>query len=275
MAWYDELMNGLVLDLTDAANVKLAGGKGAALARLVSAGFAVPDGFVITTTAFNRMDSDLESEILKAFDKLDAKYVAVRSSAAAEDGAKDAWAGQLDTYLNVGRPELIDKVQRCWQSTSSDRAKSYAEQKGLEAGSVAVVVQEMIQSETSGIVFSVNPISGNKKELVIEAGFGLNEPIVSGEITPDTYIVAKTSGNVIQKHISKQEKQYSLGDDGKNQWQVVKSSDMQKLSDEQIDQVAKVAAKLEDFFGYPIDSEWTFAGDKLYILQARPITTLA
>ncbi len=268
-------MDGLVLQLAESKNSKLAGGKGASLARLVMAGFVVPEGFVITTTVFNKMTPDLENQILTAFDKLGAKYVAVRSSAAAEDGARDAWAGQLDTFLNVPRPELINKVNQCWQSAGSERAQSYAEQKGLLAGSVAVVVQAMVQSETSGIAFSVNPITKNKQEIVIEAGFGLNEPIVSGEITPDTYVVDKKASKILQKHISNQDKQYSLGNDGKNQWQDVKIGNKQKLSDDQINQVAKTAARLEKFFGYPIDSEWTFAKDELYILQARPITTLA
>ena len=265
----------LVLELDKTNDVKLAGGKGAALARLVSAGFIVPEGFVVTTMAFNDMNQDLEKRILEAFDNLGAKYVAVRSSAAAEDGAKDAWAGQLDTFLNVTRQELIKKVGQCWQSAGSSRAKSYAEQKGLRAGNVAVVVQAMIQSDTSGIAFSVNPITKNPQEIVIEAGFGLNEPIVSGEITPDTYIVDKESSRIKQKHIAQQEKQYSLGNDGKNRWFPTKKGDRQKLTDRQIKQVTQAAVKLESFFKYPIDSEWTFAGDMLYILQARPITTLS
>jgi phosphoenolpyruvate synthase/pyruvate phosphate dikinase len=245
-------MDKLVLKLSDAQNVTLAGGKGASLARLVKAGFNVPDGFVVTTSAKSH-DEELESEILEAFDKLGAKYVAVRSSAVAEDGAKDAWAGQMDTFLNVSRAELLEKVRLCRESGQSDRAKSYASQKGLKSGNVAVVVQPMVQSKISGVAFSVHPVSNNSDQIVLEAVRGLGEKLVSGKTTPDTYVVNKSSGLLVESYLS---------------------AEQQILSEPQIKELAKVIKNIESFFGFPVDVEWAYAEGKLYILQSRPITTL-
>jgi len=262
-----------VLKLSDAHNIPLSGGKASSLAKLVQAGFSVPNGFVITTKVEN-INTSVKNEILKEFDRLDSKYVAVRSSAVSEDGSRDAWAGQLDTFLNIDRNNLIEKIKLCQQSSKSERALSYAEQKGLKTSGVAVIVQAMIQSEVSGIAFSANPITRNDDEMIIEAGFGLNEPIVSGEITPDTYILAKPSLKIQQKHISTQTKQLSQAKDGINEWLDVSDPNSQKLSYKQVHEVAKTILKLEKFFEFPVDVEWTLANDELFILQSRPITTL-
>lgn len=260
--------------LRDAENVSLVGGKAKALRQLLQAGFRTPDGFVITTRLKN-IDKEPEKQILSSFDKLGAQFVAVRSSAVAEDGTNDAWAGQLDTFLNVKRSDLLEKIKLCRESVNSDRAKSYASQKGLKNAGVAVLVQEMVQSEVSGIAFSVNPVTKNSEQIVVEAGFGLNEPVVSGEITPDTYIIDKWSGQVGQKHISSQSKKLSQGKNGGNEWQAVKNGDEQKLSDSQIRELVKDVKKLEKNFGFPVDVEWTYANGELFILQSRPITTLS
>ena len=132
----------------------------------------------------------------------------------------------------------------------------------------------MIQSDASGIAFSVNPVSINKTEMIIEAGFGLNEPIVSGEVTPDTYVLDKKTLKILQKHISEQTKKLGQAKNGQNEWQVVKNPQDQKIGDKQIGQVAKTVQKLEKFFDFPVDVEWTYEGQKLFILQSRPITTL-
>lgn len=241
-----------VIRLDTADNVAEAGGKGAALARMINAGFRVPGGFVITTAA-KTMNKGLKAEVLVAFDSLGAKKVAVRSSAVAEDGAKDAWAGQMDTFLNVGKDGLLESVEKCWRSAGSERALAYAKQKGLEAGRVAVVVQEMINGDVSGVAFSVHPVTNDKNQLVIEAVRGLADSLVSGEATPDNYVVDRKTSKVIQKTIQ---------------------GDKPMLNDKNLAELSETVMKLEEYFGFPVDVEWTFAGDKLFILQSRPITTL-
>ena len=139
------------------------------------------------------MPEAMQSEIQEKFQTLGSQYVAVRSSATAEDGAEHAWAGQLDSFLNTTESDLIEKVRRCWASLFTPRAIFYRFEKGLHTThiSVAVVVQKMVNSEISGIAFSVHPVTEDYNQLIIEAGFGLGEAIVSGSVTPDSYVVEK------------------------------------------------------------------------------------
>ncbi len=140
-----------------------------------------------------KMPDDIASDVVSSFAELGAEYVAVRSSATSEDGAENAWAGQLDSFLNTTEDTLIENVQKCWASLFTPRAIVYRVEKGLKEShiSVAVVVQKMIESESSGIAFSVHPVTEDPNQLIIEAGFGLGEAIVSGSITPDSYVVEK------------------------------------------------------------------------------------
>lgn len=142
-----------------------------------------------------KMPDDIASEVKKYFTELGAQYVAVRSSATAEDSASAAWAGQLDSFLNTSEATLLENVQRCWASLFTPRAIFYRFEKGLHDTkiSVAVVVQKMVASESSGIAFSVHPVTEDHNQLIIEAGWGLGEAIVSGAITPDSYVVEKNS----------------------------------------------------------------------------------
>jgi phosphoenolpyruvate synthase/pyruvate phosphate dikinase len=264
----------VVLPLNEATNLAEVGGKALALGKLINAGFTIPNGFVLTTVV-QEMNPTLEEEILAAFDALRVKHVAVRSSAAAEDGRDATWAGQFDTYLNVPREDLIEKIKLCWSSRDSQRVRAYALHHHLEVGRVAVIIQEMVQSEVSGIAFSVNPITQDGQEVVIEAGLGLGETFVSGQLTPDTYIASKDSTGILDKRISTQSKKMILNEEGSNTWQVVGiEGQHQKLSDEQIQKLTGIIAKLESTFNYPVDAEWGFADRMFYILQARPITTL-
>ncbi len=139
------------------------------------------------------MPTDIQQEIEDTFKELGAEYVAVRSSATAEDGAENAWAGQLDSFLNTTETTLIENVKKCWASLFTPRAIFYRIEKGLKDShvSVAVVVQKMVESESSGIAFSVHPVTEDPNQLIIEAGWGLGEAIVSGSITPDSYVVEK------------------------------------------------------------------------------------
>lgn len=235
-----------VIPLGEAGKSKSVGGKAASLARLIGGGFRVPPGFVV----YDELDS---SEILDAFDKLGAKFVAVRSSAASEDGAKDAWAGQLDTFLNVGREDLLDKIGACFDSAGSQRAQAYARQKNINAGQVAVIVQKMVPAEASGVAFSVHPVTNAKSKMVIESVKGLGEKLVSGQVTPNTYVIDKQTGKVAEKH---------------------SYNEKYGLADQQLKELVQAVAKIETLFGFPVDVEWTFADKELFILQSRPITTL-
>src|SRR3989344_6495780 len=153
-----------------------------------------------------KMPKDIASAIEKDFATLDAKWVAVRSSATAEDSDSAAWAGQLDTYLNTTKKSLLKNVQRCWASLFTSRAIFYRFEKGLHASkiSVAVVVQKMIQSEVSGIAFTVHPVTEDPDQMIIEAGLGLGEAIVSGQITPDSYVVDKTDFSILDISVAEQ-----------------------------------------------------------------------
>ena len=254
-------------------DIAIAGGKGASLGEMtrlrqgfggqVQAGIPVPPGFVVLASAFDKFygsvfPEGLAKEILAEFKKLKIKYVAVRSSATTEDSSSAAWAGQLESYLNVTEKNLIRSIEKCWASLYSPRAIFYRSEKGLSKQkiSVAVVIQKMIQSEISGVCFTVHPVTKDKNQMVIEAGYGLGEAIVGGKITPDAYIINKSIG-VGNLYLASKNIQ------GK-----------QKLSDKQIIKLAELCQKIEKLFKYPQDIEWSFAKDKFYILQSRPITTL-
>lgn len=231
---------------------------------------------------------DLEKEILTAFDKLDAKFVAVRSSATAEDSAIASWAGELETYLNITRKNVVDAVRTCWSSLFTPRAIFYCHEKNLidHYVSVAVVVQKMVQSEVSGIAFTVHPVTEDRNQMIIEAGYGLGEAIVSGQVTPDSYVVSKKEMSIIDINVSAQTKKLirdvksentfeGKENDKANKWvELGAEGEKQKLTGKQIIDLAKICADIEKHYKFPCDIEWAYEGGKFYITQSRPITTL-
>lgn len=226
-----------------------------------------------------KMPESIRKEIEKNFKKLDAKYVAVRSSATAEDSHSAAWAGQLDSFLNTTEENLLENVQKCWASLFTPRAIFYRFEQGLKKShvSVAVVVQKMVQSEVSGIAFSVHPVTEDKNQLIIEAGWGLGEAVVSGAITPDSYVVSKKDNVIIDINVSQQEKQIIYNEVKKeNEWHKVDESkqEKQKLTGKQIIELSEIVKKIENHYKFPCDIEWAYAGEKFFITQSRPITTL-
>jgi phosphoenolpyruvate synthase/pyruvate phosphate dikinase len=264
-----------ILSLKAATDVQLVGGKARSLATLIRAGFQVPRGFVITTPALSLAANELAAQLLDAFDALHNPWVAVRSSGLNEDSGAAAWAGQLDTFLNVDRAHVLERVQNCQQSASTDRALAYAKLHQLTPGAIAVIVQQMIQSNVSGVAFSVHPVTQDPDQLLIEAAYGLGEAVVSGEVTPDSYTVAKSSGKTMEKQLGSQTKQLVLSPDGITRWQPVKeASAKEKLQPQQLAELVEIVRKLETLSGFPVDVEWCFADSQLYILQCRPITTL-
>ena len=237
----------------------------------------------------DKMPEEIEKEILDAFDKLKAKpahlakqgeagkYVAVRSSAPAEDSKIDSWAGELETYLNTTKENLIENIKKCWASLYAPRAIFYRFKRNLNKKpvSIAVVVQKMIQSEVSGVCFTVHPVTKDRNQMVIEAAWGLGEILVSGKITPDTYVIEKDNLNILDKNINPQEKMIVREKTGNKMIAVPKSKkEIQKLSEKQIKKLAQLCIKIENHFKNPQDIEWALEKNKFYIVQSRPITAL-
>jgi len=236
---------------------------------------------------------EIAEEIERAYKELsqrfgkDAVYVAVRSSATAEDLPEASFAGQQETYLDVyGVDDVIDKVKRCWASLWTARATFYRAKQGFDHSKVylSAVVQKMVNSKTSGVMFTANPVTNNRNEIMINASWGLGEAVVSGSVTPDEYIVEKGTWKIKEKFIAKKEVMVVRNPETGKGTVYVKVADYlgpeyvekQVLTDEQIIEVAKIGAKIEEHYGWPQDIEWAYDADdgKLYIVQSRPITTL-
>lgn len=226
-----------------------------------------------------KMPEDIVTKVKEFYTELDAQYVAVRSSATAEDGQDHAWAGQLDSFLNTTEATLLVNVQKCWASLFTPRAIFYRFEKGLHTTkiSVAVVVQKMVESECSGIAFSVHPVTEDRNQLIIEAGFGLGEAIVSGSVTPDSYVVEKEPRRIIDTNISTQTRALYRVDSGGNEWATIPEpkASSQVLTNAQVLELSELILRIERHYGFPCDIEWAFEGGKFYITQSRPITTLS
>ncbi|MFH1510754.1 MAG: PEP/pyruvate-binding domain-containing protein [Candidatus Woesearchaeota archaeon] len=218
----------------------------------------------------------IATETRMAFKQLKTKYVAVRSSATAEDSKKAAWAGQLQSFLYTTEATLPCNVKKCWASLYSPRAIFYRFEKMLEKKkiSVAVVVQKMINSEVAGVAFSVHPVTKDRNTMIIEAGFGLGEAVVSGQITPDSYVVDKKKLTIIDKTVSRQERQLVRASKGGAVWKKADHPEKTKLTEKQIIQLARLVIKIEKHYGFAVDIEWAIEKGKIYITQSRPITTL-
>ncbi|MCH9726411.1 MAG: PEP/pyruvate-binding domain-containing protein, partial [Planctomycetes bacterium] len=303
----------------DSSFVAEAGGKGASLGELMRAKAPVPQGFVISSAAFEKFFSagDLKQFVIDSIQLLNAgqidltqanqqilsrindvevpaeivdavsvaalqfgsRRVSVRSSATCEDSSTSAWAGQLETYLNVSPDDIIQNVRACWSSMFSETALTYGATHGYGSGqvAVAVVVQEMVASDISGIGFSVHPVTQEPDIQLIEACLGLGEAIVSGRIVPDQYVVERGSHQILESIIGNQKEGLFIGD-GKSDtdWRNLEDAGTkQKISDAQVSEYAGILSRLQDHFGHPIDTEWAIQDGAFQVLQARPITTLA
>jgi phosphohistidine swiveling domain-containing protein len=293
-------------------DVEWAGGKGANLGELVRGGFPVPPGFVVTTAAYDlllegtglgsripallsrqpegsaiqealisaSMPAELRSEVLASFADLGAGSVAVRSSATAEDLPEAAFAGQQETYLNVvGEEALLVAVRRCWASLWTDRAIAYRRRLGLEptAARIAVVVQLMVAAQTAGVLFTANPVTGARDEVVIDASPGLGEAVVSGQVTPDHFVIDRRSARVKEWRPGRREVvvQPRLG--GGTEHADLPARDEKvasSLPDHALRRLVRLGTAIQKYFGKPQDVEWAWADGDAFILQARPITAL-
>ncbi|MCD6114816.1 hypothetical protein J7J74_00805 [bacterium] len=230
-----------------------------------------------------KLPKEIEKEIFEAFDKLKAKYVAVRSSATTEDSKIDSWAGQLETYLNTTRENLIENIKKCWASLYGPRALFYQAKRDLinRKISVGVIIQKMVQSEISGVCFTVHPVTKDKNQMVIEAVWGLGEILVQGKVTPDTYVIDKSKVKnqkakfILDKNVNSQIEMLVRGKEGNKIAPVPRSKiKKQKLSGKQMKELAKLCIKIENHYKDPQDIEWTVEKNKFYIVQTRPITAL-
>jgi phosphohistidine swiveling domain-containing protein len=205
--------------------------------------------------------------------------VAVRSSATAEDLLTASFAGQQDTYLNVrGDLDLLDRVRDCWASLWTDRAVLYRAEQGFDHRGVciAAVVQAMVPSEVSGILFTANPVTGDRSQAVINASWGLGEAIVSGHVTPDTFTVRSADGEILSRQIAAKTHiiQYAEGGGTVELPAPAGLRDVPALSDQQVSALADLGRRIERHFGAPQDIEWALADGRFYVLQSRPITAL-
>jgi pyruvate,water dikinase len=224
------------------------------------------------------MPKELAEEIKKHYLELcgeSDKLVAVRSSATAEDLPEASFAGQQSSFLEIkGWESVVKHVQKCWASLFESRAIFYRvtnKFSHMKVG-IAVPVQLMVQSDMSGIMFTVNPVTNNRDEVSVEAGYGLGEPIVLGEFTPDQYIVNKKTKKIVSRFIATQTWQTTLA--GKKVPVSKKYQKMQKLTNKQIIDLAEIGMKLEEHYDHPQDIEYGIENGKIRIVQTRPVTTL-
>ena len=302
-----------------------AGGKGANLGELTSAGLPVPDGFVVGAPAYaafceqtglrerlaelldgvnvedtaalqavstaarklfdvTSIPEPLQREIRDGYEQLAGENlqapVAVRSSATAEDTAESSFAGMNETFLNIrGADAVIDAVRRCWRSLFGARTIYYRGLNGFAQADmdIAVVVQRQVESRSAGVMFTVNPATGERDELVIEGSFGLGEAVVSGAVSPDRYVVDKATLAIRRREVHHKDLLIEYAPDGGTQQRAL--SEVQALrpvlTDEEVVAVAELGRQIEEHYGSPQDTEWAFDPDgTLWMLQSRPITTL-
>jgi phosphoenolpyruvate synthase/pyruvate phosphate dikinase len=273
----------------------LVGGKVANLSRLAAA-YAVPSGFCVPTTALIAGVSDtggapslalppmLRKTLAAAYRRLaeltdePQPRVAVRSSAADEDGSDASFAGQHDTYLNIaGDDAVMEAVARCWASAHTERAYEYRRQHGLPRDQIrlAVLVQRLVPADVAAVVFSANPVTGNRGEVLINASWGLGESIVGGTVTPDTYVINKASGATTERHIADKRRMTVAVPGGTREVDVPRFlRSAPSLNELQVTAMADLARSLEATMGWPVDIECAVHDESLYLLQCRPITTL-
>ena len=229
------------------------------------------------------MPPELAKEIEQAYIKMGRGLVAIRSSATAEDLPEASFAGQQSTFLNVqGEKGVVAAVQACWASLFTPRAIFYRHHHGfdhLRVG-IAVPVQKMVQSEAAGVMFTLEPVTSDSSKIVIEAVYGLGETIVSGDVTPDMYMVDKDGLRISKKTIAPQEWKLIKREGSKGEETNVKvvltpeEQAQQKISDEDIITLAKLGKRIEDWYQFPQDIEWAKENNKLFIVQTRPVTTI-
>lgn len=225
------------------------------------------------------------AEVLVAYDRLchetgepDVR-VAVRSSATAEDAGDTSFAGMHETFTNVsGRDELVDRIVACWRSGFGDRAFTYRALQHVDAEpAIAVVVQQMVASTRSGVLFTVDPATSDRTHLVVEAAFGQGEVVVGGQVEPDTYVVRREPLAVLQARVGLKSHAIYRGADGHDERVELSPDESARrvLTDEEILALSRIGLAAEAYYGQPQDMEWCYDGEgRVHVVQSRPITTL-
>jgi len=231
-----------------------------------------------------QMPVEIKQEIEEAYDKLGSRvnekspFVAVRSSATAEDLPGASFAGQQETFLNIrGKRDVVASVKRCWASLFEPRAIYYRAAKKFNhlAVGIAVPVQRMVQSDKAGVLFTVDPMTGDRGKIVVEAGWGLGEAIVSGAVTPDRYVVDKKTLKPLSREVHKQTWKIALADGGDRHVAVpVHLQQLEKLSEHELTELARIAKNIEAHYAFPQDTEWAIEAGNIFFVQTRPVTTL-
>ncbi|MDQ4076453.1 MAG: phosphoenolpyruvate synthase, partial [Chloroflexota bacterium] len=227
--------------------------------------------------AAGKMPATIAGALQRAYQALGMPPVAVRSSATAEDLPEMSFAGQQDTFLNVvGQDALQEAVVNCWSSLWTARAIGYRARNGIphEEVSLAVVVQEMVPSEASGVLFTANPLNGKRTEMVIDATLGLGEALVAGRVEPDHYLVDVYHKRILSKRLGSKALAIHGQEGGGTLTTMVEAADRQALPDDAILELARQGQQVAELFGTPQDIEWAWAAGQLYLLQSRPITSL-
>jgi len=226
-----------------------------------------------------RLPSSLESALVQAYQRLGpSESVAVRSSATSEDTASSSFAGMHETYTNViGEAALIDKLKACWASAYGQRVLAYRKaQKMTEEPVLAVVVQKMVSSARSGVMFTADPATGDTSRVVVEAAFGLGEVVVGGQVEPDTYTLSKEGPRLLEVRVGRKAFKVIRGPEGKEHRIDLPDEEALRrvLSDDEVVKLAELGLKVEKHYGAPQDVEWAEEGGRWYLVQTRPITTL-
>ena len=265
---FDEIMS--ILDAIDVNDTKELQGASARIKEIIMKAY-VPD--------------DIRTTVIEAYNALcqrigkENAFVAIRSSATAEDLPEASFAGQQDTFLNISGPEdVMIYVQKCWASLFESRAIFYREENDFDHSKVyiAVVVQEMVNAEKAGVMFTVHPSTG-EEQILIEAAWGLGEAVVSGTVTPDTYWVDKKTGKVFNCNISEKNTMFIKDPEAGKTVQLDVPEDLKNkrvLSDEEIAALTKLGKRIQGHYDFPQDTEWAMEDGKVFMLQSRPITTL-
>ena len=265
---FDEIMS--ILDAIDVNDTKELQGASARIKEIMMKAY-VPD--------------DIRTTIIEAYNALcqrigkENAFVAIRSSATAEDLPEASFAGQQDTFLNIRGPEdVLTYVQKCWASLFESRAIFYREENNFDHSKVyiAVVVQEMVNAEKAGVMFTVHPSTG-EEQILLEAAWGLGEAVVSGTVTPDTYWVDKKTGKVFNCNISEKNTMFTKDPEAGKTVQLDVPEDLKNkrvLSDEEIAALTKLGARIQEHYDFPQDTEWAMENGRVFMLQSRPITTL-
>jgi pyruvate, water dikinase len=262
--------------------VELVGGKCANLGELTQAGFPVPPGFAVTTAAHER--DDIAAAVGAAYAALGEVVgradppVAVRSSAIAEDMPDASFAGVQDTYLWIcGLDAVLDGVRRCWASFHNPEAVAYREAHGITRGGMSVAVQYMVDARVAGVMFTLNPVSGDRSSIAIDASYGLGVSVVGGEVTPDSFLVSKVTREIVRRQIGA--KATEVVADPANGTTLARAVAEERqaqacLSDDDIGRLAEIGRRIEAHYERPQDIEWAIDRhlNELFILQSRPET---